>query len=374
VERQLIGDDDGGSNTAGSRRTPETRDNQVAKITADQALEQRRIPRLADVAEAAKVSVATVSRVLNSSPSVDPVLADRVRAAAARLGYRPNAIARNLRRRGTQLWALIIANINNPFYTALARGVEDAASGLGFSVLLCNTDEDKAREGRYLEVAAQERVAGAIFVPRASNSNVSSLLDAGIPLVVVDRQLDRGGDFIAAASFEGAVMATEHLLREQWQRPACISRPADTPTAEQRRLGYQDVIERHGLPPIVRQVPFHAEGGIELIHDLLAGADAPDSFLAIDSMLALVVLRALKRRGLRTGRDVGLISFDDAAWAPVVDPPLSVIAQPAYEIGVSAAQLLARRIRGGFDEPQTLTMSTTLIVRGSSRRSHSPDN
>lgn len=329
------------------------------------------MPRIADVAEAAKVSAATVSRVLNSSPSVDPVLADRVRAATARLGYRPNGIARNLRRRGTQLWALIIANINNPFYTALARGVEDAASELGFSVLLCNTDEDKVREERYLDVAAQERVAGAIFVPRASDSDVSSLLDANIPLVVVDRQLDRGGDFVAAASFEGAVMATEHLLRERWQRPACISRPADTPTAEQRRLGYQDVIDRHRLPSIVRQVPFHTEGGgVELINDLLAGEDAPDSFLTIDSMLALVVLQALQRRRLRPGRDVGLISFDDAAWAPVVDPPLSVIAQPAYEIGVAAARLLARRIRDSFDEPQTLTMSTTLIVRGSSRRQH----
>ncbi len=328
---------------------------------------------MADVAEAAKVSAATVSRVLNSSPSVDPVLADRVRAASARLGYRPNAVARNLRRRGTQLWALIIANIHNPFYTALARGVEDAASKLGFSVLLCNTDEDKAREDRYLDVAAQERVAGAIFVPRANDSDVSSLLDASIPLVVVDRRLNRGGDFVAAASFEGAIMATEHLLREQWLRPACISRPADTPTAEQRRLGYQDVMDRHGLRSVVRQVPFHAEDGAEVINELLAGDDAPDSFLAIDSMLALIVLRALKRRKLRTGRDVGLISFDDAAWAQVIDPPLSVIAQPAYEMGVAAAQLLARRIRDGFDEPQMLTMSTTLIVRGSSRRSHPSD-
>lgn len=328
------------------------------------------MPKIVDVARAADVSVATASRVLNNSPSVNPALVARVRAAAVALGYRPNAIARNLRRRGTLVWALIITDINNPFYTAVARGVEDAASELGFSVLLCNTDEDEARQNRYLEVAAQERVAGVILAPRASDSDVSSLV--GIPLVVVDRELARPNDFVTAASFEGAVMATEHLLREGWQQPACISRPADTATAEQRRLGYQDVVERHRLPTIVRQIPFHTHNGVETVDELLAAHDPPDAFLTIDSMLALIVLQALQRRRLRPGRDIGLISFDDAAWAPVVEPPLSVIAQPAYEIGTAAAQLLARRIQApGFDEPQKLIMSTTLIVRGSSRRPNS---
>src|SRR4051812_29872027 len=119
--------------------------------------------KIVDVAEAAQVSVATVSRALNNTARVDPVLAARVRAAAEQLGYRPNGVARNLRRRGTQIWALIITNINNPFYTAVARGVEDVASELGYSVLLCNTDEDRDRQVRYLEVAAQERVAGVIL-------------------------------------------------------------------------------------------------------------------------------------------------------------------------------------------------------------------
>jgi LacI family transcriptional regulator len=328
-----------------------------------------RMPRLVDVAEAAQVSVATVSRALNDSRTVDPVLAARVRTAAARLGYRPNAIARNLRRRGTRVWALILTNIDNPFYTALARGVEDAASEFGYSVLLYNTEEEALRERRYLEAAAQERVAGAVLVPRANNSDASALLDAGIPVVVADRRLDGCGDFVTAASYEGAVTATEHLLSERWRRPACISRPADTPTAEQRRQGYQAVVDRHGLPAIVCQIPFHAQDRAWMVEDLLDGDDAPDSFLTIDSMLALVVLHALRRRRLRTGRDVGLISFDDPAWAQVVEPPLSVVAQPAYEIGVAAARLLVERIRGVPGAgPRTVTMSTALIVRGSSRR------
>jgi LacI family transcriptional regulator len=329
--------------------------------------------KIVDVAQAAQVSVATVSRALNNSARVDPVLAERVRDAAERLGYRPNAVARNLRRQGTQVWALMITDINNPFYTALARGVEDVAQEAGFSVLLCNTDEDQKKQDRYLEVAAKERVAGVILAPRANDSDISSLQSNNIPLVVVDRRLDQPVDFVTGASFEGAVMATEHLLRQGWRRPACITRPADTATTEQRRLGYENVVRRHGLPEIVRHVPFHADSGVGEISRLFAGSDPPDSLLTVDSMLALGVMTGLKRRRLRIGRDVGMISFDDAVWAPLVEPPLSVIAQPGYEMGAEAARLLITRIRReGPDEPQTMIMSTTLIVRGSCQRIVSP--
>lgn len=329
---------------------------------------QPQMVKIVDVAQAAGVSVATVSRALNDSARVDPVLAERVRAAAKRLGYRPNAVARNLRRQGTQLWALIITNINNPFYTAVARGVEDHAQESGFSVLLCNSDENQGKEARYLEVAAQERVAGVILAPRSSNSDISILESSNIPLVVIDRQLDRPADFVTAASFEGAVMATEHLLREGWRRPACITRPADTATTEQRRMGYEDVVRRHGLPVIVRHVPFH-DSGEDVIGGLFSSSDPPDSILAVDSMLALGVIAGLQRRRLRPGADAGVIGFDDAAWAQVVQPPLSVITQPAYEMGAEAARLLVERIgKRGPAEPHLRIMSTSLIVRGSSRR------
>ena len=335
------------------------------------------VVRIVDVAEAAQVSVATVSRALNNRRGVDPVLAERVRAAAEQLGYQPNAVARNLRRRGTRVWALIITDINNPFYTAVARGVEDVASELGYSVLLGNSDEDQEKQDRYLEVAARERVAGVILAPRADDSDVSSLRSGNIPLVVVDRPLSvksqpgsRPADFVTGASFEGAVIATEHLLRQGWHRPACITRPADTDTTEQRRRGYESVAARHGLAKIVRYVPFHADSGVGVIESLFDDDKAPDAILAADSMLALGVLTALQRRGLRTSRDVGLVSFDDAPWTTVVDPPLTVVAQPAYEIGAQAARLLHRRIRGdGPAEPQTRIMTTTLIVRGSCSRS-----
>jgi LacI family transcriptional regulator len=164
-------------------------------------------------------------------------------------------------------------------------------------------------------------------------------------------------------------MATEHLLRQGWRRPACVTRPSDTATTEQRRLGYEDVMRRHGLPAVVRHVPFHADSGSKVVDELFGAAEPPDSLLTVDSMLNLGVMMGLKRRMLQIGRDVGLIGFDDAVWTQAVEPPLSVIAQPAYEMGVAAAKLLIDRIRdGAAAEPQTMIMSTTMIVRGSSRR------
>lgn len=346
---------------------PETTDPRMG--AANLPIEHRKVPRIVDVAAAADVSVATVSRVLNDSAWVDPVLVERVRAAADQLGYRPNGVARNLRQQGTRALALIITNIKNPFYTAVARGAEDAAAEAGYSVLLCDTDEDLDRQNRYLEVSAQERVAGVILVPRSEDSDVTALGAANIPLVVVDRRLDGPADFVTAASFDGAVEATEHLLNAGWQRPACLSRPADIQTGEQRRLGYQTVVTQHGLSPVVRQIPYHAEQGLQVIRDLLADADRPDSLVTIDSMLALDALEAAKGLGLRVGRDLGLISFDDAEWTRVVEPQLSVVAQPAYEIGAAAVQLLIRRItKAGSDEPQRVVMETELIIRGSSVR------
>jgi LacI family transcriptional regulator len=131
-------------------------------------------------------------------------------------------------------------------------------------------------------------------------------------------------------------------------------------------------MRRHGLPPLVRHVPFHADSGLRVVEELFGSHEPPDSLLTVDSMLNLGVMMGLKRRRLRVGRDVGLIGFDDAVWTQAVEPPLSVIAQPAYEMGVAAAKLLIDRIRnGGHDDPQTMIMSTTMIVRGSSRRTRS---
>ncbi len=326
--------------------------------------------KIGDVAREAGVSVATVSRALNGLATVDAELTRRVHEAAGRLGYRPNAIARGLRRQKTDVIALVISDIADPFFTAIARGVEDVAQASGYSVLLCNADEDPGKEARYLEVAEIEQVAGVLLSPHSAATDVSRLRAAGVPLVVIDRPLAEPVDSVMVRSVEGAMVATSHLLDEGWLRPACITGPADAATAQQRLEGYEQALSQAGsTTPLSVHASFTQDGGSSAAATLLDADPSPDAFFVANTQMALGVIAELKRRGLRVSHDVGIITFDDAPWAPFLDPPVSVVAQPAYEIGRAAAKLLMDRISGEeTGDARSIVLATTLIVRESSRR------
>jgi len=324
--------------------------------------------KLVDVAREAGTSVATVSRALNGNDRVDPELAARVRAAAAKLGYRPNNVARNLRRQSTKLWLLIISDIEIAFFTSVARGVEDAARNHGFSVVLCNADEDDHKEASYVDLAVAEQAAGVIISPHSDHTHLERLTAAGIPVVLIDRPLDQPVDSVTADSRGGAQAATEHLLAQGWRRPACVTGPQSAYTAMQRRLGYEDALRGASIRP-VRAVhrPFTIDGGRDATASLLDRGRPPDSLFVANAALTLGVLQELRTRSLRPGRDVGLVCFDDAPWAPFIDPPISVVSQPAYRMGAQAAALLVERISdGGGQPPRRVVLGTDLIVRLSS--------
>jgi LacI family transcriptional regulator len=287
------------------------------------------------------------------------------------LGYRPNAAARNLRRRRGQTWALIISDIENPFFTTVARGVEDVAHANGFSLLLCNTDEQDAKELEYVRVAIQEQSAGVILAPHSASSPVTELSKVSIPFVVIDRSINGDVDTVRVDSYLGARKATRHLIEQGWIAPACITGPTDAPTAMERLAGYRAEMEEAGLASIERYVheDFKVEGGRRAVLELFAdGSQRPDSLVIGNAALALGALKELPRVGLTVGVDLGVVSFDDAPWASVVTPPLSVIAQPAYEIGKQSAELLISRIGHDVSEPRQIVLGTELIARSSSLR------
>ncbi|GAB3560283.1 LacI family DNA-binding transcriptional regulator [Spelaeicoccus albus] len=327
--------------------------------------------KIRDVALHAGVSVATVSRALNNYSTVAPELVSRVRDSAEKLGYRPNALARSLRRQTTRVWSLIVTDIDNPFYTALARGVEDIARDSGYSVLLCNSDEDAVRERDYLQVAEQEQAAGVIIAPSGRDTDVSRLIAARIPIVAIDRTMTADVDIVRTNSGLAARAATEHLLAAGWRHPACITGPADSETAEDRYRGYREAALAAGVEPLARHVPFHSDGGTEAVAELLGEDDPPDSFFVANSVLALGVLDELRRRKVAVGADVGLVMFDEAPWAPLLSPAITVLTQPAYDIGAEAARLLVARIgapEGAPHGPKEIVLPTTLVVRESSQR------
>ncbi|MET0235891.1 MAG: LacI family DNA-binding transcriptional regulator [Kibdelosporangium sp.] len=326
-----------------------------------------------DVATKAGVSTATASRALNGKSTVDPTLAARVLSAAAELGYQPNGPARNLRRQETAVLALIISDVENPFFTSIARGVEDVAQAVGYSVVLCNSDENPEKERRYIDVAIQERVAGVVLSPSGMTTNVDMLTNRGTPLVAVDRPLPgASADMVLVDTRQAAKEATAHLIAQGYGQVGCITGPAGIRTADDRLAGYKDATraaKRRYSAKFVRRTAYRSDGARDATIDLFTQGERPDALLVANSTMAIGVLEALSELDLTLGRDVGVVAFDDAPWAPLVNPPLSVVSQPAYDIGKIAAELLMARITDSTRTFTTTTLRANLITRGSSNRS-----
>jgi len=315
-----------------------------------------------DVARRAGVSAATVSRVLNGKPSVDPELAVRVRAAVVHNGYQPSRVARSLRRRTSQSWALVIPDVGNWFYTALARGVEDVAHSAGSSVYLCNSDDDLDKERRYLSIALAEHVAGIILAPASSSSDLSLVRASGTPVVTVDSVVVQNAD--------AAEAATEHLLANGYKRVACIVGPAYATTSQERAAGYLRALARlRGGTQGARVVhtDFRFAGGYAAVQELAALPEPPDALLLGNNAVAMGALERISDDPGALPRHVGLLAFDDAPWFRLVRPRLSAVVQPTYEIGHVAGELLRTLIGGRRGAPQHRELATRLELRESSQ-------
>jgi LacI family transcriptional regulator len=327
------------------------------------------VPTIQEVARHAGVSTATVSRVLNNHSTVNPALAQRVHAAVEALGYRRNAVARSLRRSQTSLWTVIVPDVGNPFFTAVVRGLEDEAQQRGCSVVLCNSDESPGKEANYIAVAAAERVAGVVISPAATNTNVTPLIDLGIPVVAVDRRLHGADvDTVLVDNQRGAEAATGHLVSMGYERIACITGPSRAMTASERLKGYKRALRRHGrdvLPNLIRHADFREHGGHEAMRSLLADV-AVDAVFVANNLMTVGALEYLVTQGIRVPEDIGVVGFDEIPWADLVRPSLSTVAQPTYDMGRAAGRLLASHSDSPDKQPETVILRTGLNIRASS--------
>lgn len=317
-----------------------------------------------DVARLARVSTATVSRVFASGTNVRPETADRVRRAARELGYAPNSLARGLRQRRSATWALIIADVENPFLTQVTRGVEDVAQSAGYSLLLCNTDENPEKEDGYLSIAEQYRVTGVLITPTSSRSSVDHLLARGLPVIAMDRPLGRNlnVDTVLIDSRRAARAAVEILIARGHRRIGCVTGPQRVFTASERVLGYREAHDEAGIPvdeALVHYADFNQQGGRHAATQLLAAAPVT-AMLVANSMMAVGVLHVLRERGIVPGRDIELIAFDDAPWTGLLAPAVSIIHQPAYELGQVAGRLLLERLEQPDRPARTVMLNATL--------------
>jgi LacI family transcriptional regulator len=327
-----------------------------------------------DVAARARVSPATVSRVLNDHQDVGSDFRERVLAAISELGYRPNGSARSLRTRATAVLGIIISDITNPFFTAMVRGIEDTAQAGGYSVILANTDEDLAKEQRYLEVAAAEQVAGVILAPASSKQTSTGVLaERQIPVVLVDRRLRNAQlDSVTVNNYKAAREATRHLIEQGCRRVGIIAGLARTTTGSRRLAGYKAAFGDCGRavdPSLIMHADFRVGGGYEATKSMLSRSKRPDGLFISNNMMTVGALEALSEAGIDVPGEIALVGFDETVWATALRPPLTVVAQPVYEIGNAAARLLLERIAGAPVSPRNIGLEARLIVRGSSRRS-----
>jgi LacI family transcriptional regulator len=327
---------------------------------------------ISDVAKLAGVSTMTVSRVINNSGYISQETRERVERAIVALGYVPNALARGLRFKQTKTIALVLTDITNPFFTTLARGVEDTASEQGFSVMFCNTDESQSEETEHLYVLLQKQIDGVLLVPASGSAeSVSLLQERGTPVVVLDRRISGTRvDTVRSDSELGAYQLIQHLLDLGHTHIAVLGGPPTVSTAADRVAGYHRALAERGLDAHTPQVYYDRytqEGGYQMARQALAAIPRPTALFATNNFIAIGAFRALREVGLSVPDDISLVAFDDLPAAVLIDPFLTVVGQPAYEMGQRAAELLFTRLAGEAPpEPQEIVLPAQVIIRRSS--------
>ncbi len=327
---------------------------------------------IGDVAKRAGVSTMTVSRVINNSGYISHETRGRVERAIAELGYIPNTLARSLRFKQTKTIALVLTDITNPFFTTIARGVEDTASEQGFSVIFCNTDESQNEETEYLNVLLQKQVDGVLLVPAdCSGESVSFLQERGTPVVVLDRRVDGAHvDVVRGDSEQGGYQLARYLAQLGHTRIAIISGPQHVSTTVDRLAGYHRAMVETGLNTnsnLVYYGQFTQNSGYQLAKEALAAKPRPTAIFAGNNFIAIGAFRALQEAGLRVPDDISMVTFDDLHDMLAMEPFLTVVSQPAYQMGQQATEVLLARLAGeGPAESQEYVLPVQMIIRKSS--------
>jgi DNA-binding LacI/PurR family transcriptional regulator len=326
--------------------------------------------RISDVAKRAGVSNATVSRVLANKPHVREEVRQRVLQAVEELGFQPSRVARSLRVQRSRIIGLIISDIQNPFFTSLVRAVEDVAYAHEYAVFLCNSDEDVDKEKLYIDLLMAERVAGVVISPtREQHSACQRLARAQIPLVTVDRRLtDLSVDTVLVDNVNASVELVSHLIEDGHRRiGAVLPFPAIT-SGRERRAGYEMALESHDIPVVPELIGTGAPKesvGYSLTMDLLDRPNRPTALFTGNNLLTVGALRAIHDLGMVIPDEIAIAAFDELDWMSLVKPNLTVAAQPTYELGRAAAQLLMERIDNPTRPAQEIMLKPEIKIRQS---------
>lgn len=331
-----------------------------------------------EVAELAGVSVGTVSHVITRAVPVSESLSARVQAAVRELDYHPNHVARSLKTSRTRTLGIIVPDMTIPFFPQVIRGAETAARAQGYSLVAVNSDDNAERQKDLLSLLRSQRVEGMLLViasGAAPVAQIARMLDAGIPVVCLDRIPDKlPVDSVSVEDAEAAELGVDHLISMGFRRIAVITGPLTLKNERRRLFGYRRALRRGALSSdesLIWRSNLRPEDAAAVCRDLLRQAQSlPDAIFSTNGQTGLGVLRALRDCGLATPGDVAFVTFDELTVEELFTPAITTVVQPAFEIGFRASEILLQRVRESSRPDQLIQvrLPATLKVRESSRR------
>lgn len=327
---------------------------------------------LKEIAQKAGVSVATVSRALNYPEKLDPETLSKINEIIKSTNYIPNRVAQRLRSKKLprKVAGVILADIQNPFYIDVLRGIEEVAYSFGFTLFIGEFSQEREKEKMYLEKMKSELVDGLIISPSSeTDQDVIKLAKSGMPIVCVDRGLKGANvDVVVVDNKRGAFEAVEYLIQRGYRRIAYIGGLPEIPTTIQRKEGYEEALRKYNIPidpDLIQLGDSKIESGKKLTEKLLKLPDPPDALFTGNNLITLGALETIYKMNLKIPDDIAIIGFDDMYWAEFLNPPLTAVRQPGYEIGKRAAELLFQRLKEPNRPYVKLVLETQLIKRKS---------
>ncbi len=326
-----------------------------------------------DVAKKAGVSKTTVSRIINGNYAhVNEITKEKVMRIVAELNYRPNAVAKSLKSMKTNVIGIVLSNLQNPFWSHVLQGVEDTCRDKGYNLMICNSNDKSSLEQEHIEGLRLKQVDGIIVNPTMKNKNMfQSLVESDFPIIAINRKIEGVPiDTIVVDNVKGAHLAVEHLISKGAESVAVMVYPFEGISPRIERLtGYRMALKKHGIgvnENLIRVVQEEKGRAKEEVKNLLSRKNRPDAIFSTNNMMTLEILEGIKELGLSVPEDIRLVGYDETVWSQHLNPPLTTVSQPSYQMGEIAAWKLIDQLQAKQKkETEIISLKPSLIIRES---------
>jgi len=325
---------------------------------------------LKDIGKEVGVSATTVSRALNNKPDISYQAKQKIKEVAQRLGYSPNALARSLKAKKTSSIGVLIADIADPFFAPIVKGIENTARQMGYSIILCDTGGEYEQEKLALQVMLEKRVDGLLITPSQTEyGDILELKRKKIPFVLVGRHFDLvESDYVITDDIKGAFLATDYLIKKGHKRILFMNGPNYISSAKERLVGYKRALQEHSIlfdKSLVKEGALKMEDGYRIMKQILSSGTKFTAVFAYCDFVVLGIMQALEEAKLKIPEDIAIVGYDDVVFGGFLQVPLTTVHIPKYELGKETMKLLKKKIDEEILEPQAVILETKLVIRKS---------